>query len=78
MKTGRQRLKQAALVALGLAVAVFALDRLFPPDMTRAQTLSPEVTDRDGALLRAFLSKDGALAHPHDARSGRPRAIWQC
>src|SRR5690606_37750056 len=34
-------------------------DRVLPPDMTRAQTLSTEVLDRDGALLRPFLSKDG-------------------
>ena len=37
-----------------------AADRLNPPDMRRAQNLSPEVMARDGSLLRAFLTKDGA------------------
>ena len=66
MKTCRQALAsqprrmKAAGIALGLIGALFAADRLFPPDMTRARTLSPEVTDKDGVLLRAFLSKDGA------------------
>jgi penicillin-binding protein 1C len=60
MSERRRRLKLGAGIALGLVCALFAADRLFPPDMTRAQTLSPEVTDRNGVLLRAFLSKDGA------------------
>jgi penicillin-binding protein 1C len=44
----------------GCLCAAVTADRANPPDMTRAQTLSPEVTARDGSLLRAFLSKDGA------------------
>jgi len=44
----------------GLLCAAATADRANPPDMTRAMTLSPEVTARDGSLLRAFLSKDGA------------------
>src|ERR1700684_4492220 len=40
--------------------AVTIADLAFPPDMSRVQTLSPEVTDRDGAALRVFLSPDGA------------------
>ena len=43
-------------VCLGLATA----DRANPPDMRRAHDLSPEVAARDGSLLRAFLSHDGA------------------
>ena len=46
--------------AAGLLAAAATADRANPPDMTRAQTLSPEVTAKDGTLLRAFLSKDGA------------------
>jgi penicillin-binding protein 1C len=60
MMERRRRLKIGALAALGFACALFAADRIFPPDMTRARTLSPEVTDRNNVLLRAFLSKDGA------------------
>jgi len=50
----------AALAGFGLLCAAAVADWLNPPDMTRAKALSPEVMARDGALLRAFLSKDGA------------------
>ncbi|HWM61193.1 MAG TPA: penicillin-binding protein 1C, partial [Rhizomicrobium sp.] len=46
--------------AVGIFCALITADRANPPDMTRARALSPEVTARDGTLLRAFLSKDGA------------------
>lgn len=49
-----------AFAGFGLLCAAAAADRANPPDMARAMTLSPEVTARDGSLLRAFLSKDGA------------------
>lgn len=45
--------------ALGvLLAAVFALDRAFPPDLSRYEARSALVTDREGGLLRAFLSRD--------------------
>ena len=44
--------------ALGAVCALLIADRLFPPDMTRATTLSTEVVDRNGVLLRPFLSRD--------------------
>ena len=56
----RQKLILAGWVALGALFALITADRANPPDMTRASTLSPEVAARDGTLLRAFLSKDGA------------------
>ena len=56
----KHRLVVGAFGVFGLACALFTADRANPPNMTRAQTLSPEVTARDGTLLRAFLSKDGA------------------
>ncbi len=56
----RHRLIVGAFGAFGCLGALAAADRANPPDMTRAVTLSPEVTARDGTLLRAFLSKDGA------------------
>ncbi|HKD22863.1 MAG TPA: penicillin-binding protein 1C [Rhizomicrobium sp.] len=46
----------AAFAFLGLSAAA---DFLFPPDMSRYRSLSPEVVDRHGVLLRPFLSKDG-------------------
>jgi penicillin-binding protein 1C len=55
----QHRLITAAFALLGIACALAAADRANPPDMTRYQTLSPEVVARDGALLRPFLSKDG-------------------
>ena len=56
----RHRWTVGLFTALGCLCALVAADRANPPDMTRAQTLSPEVMARDGTLLRAFLSKDGA------------------
>jgi penicillin-binding protein 1C len=56
----RHRLTVAAFAAFGLLCAAVTADRANPPDMTRAQMVSPEVTARDGTLLRAFLSPDGA------------------
>ncbi len=60
MRLTRHRLIVGAFTVLGLLCAAVTADRANPPDMTRAMVLSPEVTARDGTLLRAFLSKDGA------------------
>ncbi|HEU0096701.1 MAG TPA: penicillin-binding protein 1C, partial [Rhizomicrobium sp.] len=60
MSALKHRLIVGAITALGLVCAALTADRANPPDMARAQTLSPEVTAKDGTLLRAFLSKDGA------------------
>jgi len=60
MSAPRQRWVRTAWTALGVVCALITIDRANPPDMTRANTLSPEVTAKDGTLLRAFLSKDGA------------------
>src|SRR6201999_2841152 len=54
-----RRLVTAVFVLLGLASAIAAADVANPPDMTRANTLSPEVVDKNGTLLRAYLTKDG-------------------
>lgn len=53
------RTKKIVLGAAATLLIVFAVDHLFPPNMTRAETLSTEIVDRHGVLLRAFLSKDG-------------------
>ena len=53
-----------ALVGLALAVALtataaLALDRLFPPDLSRYRIQSTEIVDANGRLLRAFTTADG-------------------
>ncbi len=60
MRFTRQHLIVAAFAGFGLLCAAVTADRANPPDMTRARLVSPEVTARDGTLLRAFLSPDGA------------------
>ncbi|MFP4002283.1 MAG: penicillin-binding protein 1C [Alphaproteobacteria bacterium] len=55
--TGRRTVWFAAVFALLLAAA-FALDRAFPPDLSRYEARSALVVDREGNLLRAFLSRD--------------------
>jgi penicillin-binding protein 1C len=51
----------AALLAgaAALIVLAFALDALFPPDLTRYRNASTEILARDGTLLRAFTTRDG-------------------
>ncbi len=47
-----------ALVVIG-AVALWGLDRAFPPPLPQQPVVSAEVLDRDGQLLRAFATPDG-------------------
>ncbi len=54
------RRRLIALFLAGCVCAAVIADRLNPPDMTRAQELSPQVVARDGTLMRVFLSADGA------------------
>jgi penicillin-binding protein 1C len=69
------RLKRAGFALFGLACALIAADRANPPDMRRAETLSPEVVASDGTLLRAFLSKDGAWRIRTTPRQVAPRYL---
>lgn len=62
----RKRLRRFAIFAsAAVAVAAIAvgglwgLDRAFPPPLPDTLAVSAEVLDRDGALLRAFATKDG-------------------
>ncbi len=48
-----------AVAATTLAATGLALDRAFPPDLTRYQDRSTEVVDANGRLLRAFTTADG-------------------
>ncbi|TKT80238.1 penicillin-binding protein 1C [Aquamicrobium sp. LC103] len=58
----RLSISAAAVLILGAAAAVGldALDRAYPPPLDEAPALAAEVVDRDGALLRAFATPDGA------------------
>ncbi len=57
MAARRRTLRLAAMLGV-LFAAAFAFDRAFPPDLSRYQDRSALVADRDGGLLRAFLSRD--------------------
>ncbi|HEY5347358.1 MAG TPA: penicillin-binding protein 1C [Rhizomicrobium sp.] len=46
-----------------------------PPDLARARAVSPEVVDRDGVLLRAFLSPDGYWRMQTNAGDISPRYL---
>jgi penicillin-binding protein 1C len=57
-----RRVRFVTLGLIGLVsaqVAVFTLDALFPPDMSRAERSSPVTLDRRGAWLRALPVEDG-------------------
>jgi len=63
-RKGLRRLirRTAIAVTLGVlatAASLLALDRVFPPDLSRYQARSLEVRDADGRLLRAFTTADG-------------------
>src|SRR5216684_3337044 len=55
----RRLLACAALAAASLAAGALALDRLFPPDLSRYHERSSETVDANGRLLRAFTTADG-------------------
>src|SRR5258708_7003866 len=55
----RRLLACATLAAASLAPAALALDRLFPPALSRYHERSSETVDTNGRLLRAFTTADG-------------------
>lgn len=65
MRTWTTRLAAiGAATALVLLIAVFALDRLFPPDLSRLADRSALVVDSDGRLLTPFTARDGTWRLP--------------
>jgi penicillin-binding protein 1C len=54
----------AGSVVVALLSAVFLLDRVFPPDLTRLGQPSLLVSDKEGRLLQAFTARDGAWRLP--------------
>ena len=55
----RRLLAGLALAATSLAAGGLALDRAFPPDLSRYHQRSSETVDANGRLLRAFTTADG-------------------
>jgi penicillin-binding protein 1C len=58
----RRALRVLGLAAAGIALlagALAALDRAFPPDLSRAAPVSTIVVDREGRLLRGFTTANG-------------------
>jgi len=71
----RSRLIVLAFSLLGLVGALKTADIANPPDLTRYSNVSPEVVDRKGVLLRAFLTHDGYWRMRTDARDVSPRYL---
>ncbi|MBS0276086.1 MAG: penicillin-binding protein 1C [Proteobacteria bacterium] len=71
----RKRTIIAAFALAGIACALATADRANPPDMTRYETLSPEVVASNGTLLRPFLSKDGYWRLKTEVRDVNPRYL---
>jgi len=69
----------ALLIGLGLAAflggALAWLDRAEPPDLARSERASVVVVDREGAILRAFETGDGAWRLPTTAADVDPRYL---
>ncbi|MGH6991238.1 MAG: transglycosylase domain-containing protein, partial [Stellaceae bacterium] len=61
MRRGRaaRRLGGAAIAVLVLAMALAAVDRAFPPDISRFHRQSTVVLDREHHILRAFTTRSG-------------------
>ncbi len=69
-------LGQGAVVFVALALgALTLLDWLYPPPLARARDLSVVVTDRDGAMLRSFLARDGTWRLPVGPEAVDPRFL---
>ena len=64
-----------ALGAAALAGGVVALDRAFPPDLSRAAASSTLVLDREERLLRAFVTADGKWRLPARVDDVDPRYV---
>jgi penicillin-binding protein 1C len=57
------------------AIALWQLDRAFPPPLAKTPVVSAEVLDRDGQLLRAFATPDGYWRLKVDLDQVDPRFI---
>lgn len=64
-----------AAAALALIVTALALDRLFPPDLSRLADRSTLVVDSEGRLLTPFTAHDGAWRLPVSVDQVDPRYL---
>ena len=75
MQRGLSHIAIVIFAVLGLAGALAAADVGNPPDVARYANVSPEVLDRDGNLLRAFLTRDGFWRMKTSVRDVSPRYL---
>ncbi len=75
LRARHPRLVAAVATVVGLICTLALADFLFPPDMTKIRNVSPEVVDRQGVLLRAFLTRDGYWRMKTEARDVSPRYL---
>ena len=75
LRAVRANLAVVAFALFGAACALATVDAANPPDMTRAINVSPEVVDRHGILLRAFLTRDGYWRMKTQVRDVSPRYL---
>ncbi|MFN3673652.1 MAG: transglycosylase domain-containing protein, partial [Bosea sp. (in: a-proteobacteria)] len=78
--TGRRRLRMVALAALAVAAAATGATLLYaaalpPLDLAAAQDRSTVVLDREGRLLRPFLTQDGRWKLPVGTGDVDPRYL---
>jgi len=71
----RKRLAALGAGATLLVGALLIFDLIFPPDLDRAERASVVVTDRDGGILRAFETADGAWRLPTSIADVDPRYL---
>ena len=74
MRARRVALLSFFLAGATLAAAAILVDRACPPDLSRLAP-SPVVEDRHGAMLRAFVTKDGQWRLPVDPGSVSPNYL---
>jgi len=75
LRVSGSNLTIAAFALLGITCALAAADVANPPDMARAINVSPEIVDRNGHLLRAFLTRDGYWRMKTEVRDVSPRYL---
>ncbi len=71
----RKRLAALGAGATLLVGALLIFDLIFPPDLDRAERASVVVTDRDGGILRAFETAEGAWRLPTRVEDVDPRYL---
>ncbi len=79
LKSSRGRLSASGLAVAAIVLLALGgfrlLDSVYPPDLSRLERLSTEVVDREGRLLRSYLSADGMARLATRAGEVDPRYI---